>query len=102
MKCVRPIGDHPAALFALVGALLLASCSKEDIASPCDQGSSDAVNTERSMGQTQADELEGTRTLDGATLRSMDLDGDGLPDDDGISDDGDDAGDSERNRKVRN
>jgi hypothetical protein len=86
----------------VAGLLLLGSCAKEEIASPCGQ-ESDVVNTDKSMDQVPGNDLEGARDIEGSTLRSFDLDGDGIPDDDdGISDDGDDEGDSERNRKVKN
>jgi hypothetical protein len=101
MKCFPAIGQRPIALVALLGVLLFGSCTKEELVSPCGQ-EEESVNTEKSMGQTSGDEVEGARNIEGTTLRSLDLDGDGLPDDDGISDDGDDEGDSERNRKVKN
>ena|SRR6186713_237980 len=101
MKCVPAIRQRLTVLFALVGVLLMGSCAKEELASPCGQ-ETESVNTDRSMDQVPANDMEGTRTIEGVTLRSVDLDGDGIPDEDGISDDGNDEGDSERNRKVKN
>jgi len=101
MKCIPAIGQRPVVLLALSGLLLLGSCSKEELVSPCGQ-EQEAVNTEKSMEQGLGNDMEGARDIEGTTLRSIDLDGDGIPDDDGISDDGDDEGDSERNRKVKN
>jgi hypothetical protein len=65
-------------MFSLVFALLLVSCAKEEVASPC--GATDPVNTQRSMDQggIVAPTEEG-----------------------GISDDGNDDGDKERSRKTK-
>ncbi len=84
-------------LALLLGAVLV-SCSKEELVGP-------AVGTTRATDEHPVGTMEDMNALrgtDGTLLRAVDLDGDGTPDEQGISDDGNDDGDSERNRKVKN
>jgi hypothetical protein len=93
---------HPLRLAFLSTLLvLLFSCSKEDVTGPCgaDQEANGGVKV---LTTGPVGEVDPGRTVQGTGHRGMELDGDGLPDDDGISDDGNDEGDSERNRKVKN
>jgi hypothetical protein len=70
---------RPSAMFSLVLVLLLVSCSKEEVASPCSQVDEDTT-IQRSME-------------DGGIVIT--------DEEDGISDDGNDDADKERNRKTR-
>lgn len=98
MMRVSQCNSRSTAMFSLVLVMLLSACSREDV-SPLGTGS---PRTERSAGQQQNEAMDQDGTLRGNTLRSLDdvIEGDGT-DNGGISDDGDDEGDSERNRKNK-
>jgi hypothetical protein len=93
---------HPLRLAVLSTLLvLLISCSKEELTGPCG-AEQEATGDVKVLTTGPVGEVDQDRSVQGTGHRGMELDGDGLPDEDGISDDGNDEGDSERNRKVKN
>jgi|694.fasta_scaffold07350_18 hypothetical protein len=82
---------------AVVFSLLASACSREEVCAPADE----PAGTDRSMGQDANDILDNSERPAGTTLRGGEFDQGGSPDDDGISDDGNDEGDSERNKKNK-
>jgi hypothetical protein len=79
--------------------LVMSSCTKESPVCPASR-TDDAAGTVKNMSIAPEDKA----TEERRTTRSSDTgkpQGDGEGDDDGISDDGDDLSDTERNRKKR-
>ena len=97
MTCAFHIGNRLAKAFSLVLVMLFSACSREDV-SPL---GTEFPGTQRSVDQQQSEAADQEQTLGGNTLRNGEVIEDNGEDNGGISDDGDDAGDSERNRKNK-
>lgn len=82
------------AIMALVAMLTLGSCAKEEGFAPCSKQS------EGSIGDAKSGDANGT-LLDIDDARSKPGHTRGTTDGSSISDDGDDVGDGERNRKKK-
>lgn len=89
--------NRPFATIAIVFMLLASACSREEVCEPADE----PAGTDRSVGQDSNDLLDKSERPAGTTLRDGEFDQGGSPEDDGISDDGNDEGDSERNKKIK-
>lgn len=89
MKLAHAIFNRSAAVLVLV-VVLLASCAKEEVVAPASP-----AGTNKSLGTT----LQGGENQEGSTgvANGRDTGSDGG----WISDDGDDVGDGERNRKKK-
>ncbi|MBL0036163.1 MAG: hypothetical protein IPP26_10510 [Flavobacteriales bacterium] len=97
MTRVFHISTRLTAMFSLALIMLLSACSREDV-SPLN---AEFPGVQRAGGQQENEAMDQDGALGGNTLRSDDVTEDGGMDTGGISDDGDDTGDSERNRKNK-
>ncbi|MCC7503084.1 MAG: hypothetical protein IT229_11180 [Flavobacteriales bacterium] len=97
MTCAFHISNRWAIVCLLSFVVLFSACSREEVGPLGTEFS----GTERSalQPQNEASEQEGTRG--GNTLRNGEVIEENGADNGGISDDGDDTGDSERNRKNK-
>lgn len=88
MKLLSAISSRFSAMLILA-ALLLASCAKDEVVAPVG-----VTGTTKSLGTTLQ---SGENQEDSGSVSGRDTNGDGG----WISDDGDDVGDGERNRKKK-
>lgn len=82
------------AFMALVAVMALSSCSKEEGFAPC------AKQNEENLGDAKSGDANGTM-MDVDDARNKPGHTRGTSDGSSISDDGDDVGDGERNRKKK-
>jgi len=81
------------ALMAIVVVMALSSCSKEDGFAPCQKADNENVGDEKRGSSGNQIDFNSAHSKPGATR--------GTGDGSSISDDGDDVGDGERNRKKK-
>jgi hypothetical protein len=81
------------ALMALLVVMALSGCSKEEGFAPCAKNSDESVGNEKRGSVGNEIDFNDARSKPGSTR--------GTSDGSSISDDGDDVGDGERNRKKK-